>query len=173
MKYKILIFVLCLLVFFGLWNICPSKTLDAGTTPPIDKILINKSQRKLTLLSKGKEIKTYRVSLGRAPVGRKHFEGDKKTPEGTYRVTHHNPKSSYHLSLGISYPNREDVAFAAKYGKSAGSFIMIHGAPNRFPFFGKMHRLFDWTGGCIAVTNSEIEEIYNLVKDGTTIEILP
>ncbi len=141
--------------------------------PDIDKIVVQKSVRKLQLYSNGKIVKSYDVALGRNPVGHKQREGDSKTPEGTYYITHHNPRSAYHLSLGISYPNEKDKENAKKQGVSAGGNIMIHGLPNYAPFFGSLHRLRDWTQGCIAINNQEIEEIYAAVKDGTVIEILP
>ena len=141
--------------------------------PDIDKIVVQKSARKLQLYSNGKIVKSYDVALGRNPVGHKQREGDSKTPEGTYCITHHNPRSAYHLSLEISYPNEKDKENAKKLGVSAGGNIMIHGLPNYAPFLGSLHRLKDWTQGCIAVNNQEIEDIYAAVKDGTVIEILP
>ena len=155
---------------FALWNWYPHQKINL---PPIDKIIIEKSARQLHLLSEGKNIRTYPVALGRNPVGPKQREGDKKTPEGNYHISQHNPHSSYHLSLRISYPDAADRKNARKQGVNPGGDIMIHGLPNRSPFIGRAHRWSDWTSGCIAVTNGEIEEIYNAVKDGTPVEIRP
>lgn len=148
-------------------------TNKATNLPNIDRIVVHKSIRTLQLYANNKLIKTYKIALGRNPIGHKQQEGDSKTPEGLYYITHHNPRSSYHLSLGISYPNKQDKENAQKHNVSAGGDIMIHGLPNYAPFFGAFHSLKDWTQGCIAVTNSEIEEIYKAVSDGTPIEILP
>lgn len=100
-------------------------------------------------------------------------EGDGKTPEGIYRISGRNPNSRFYLSLRVSYPSAEDRREAAEKGFSPGGDIMIHGLPNKAPFLGSAHLLRDWTAGCIAVTNEEIEEIWSMVADGTTIEILP
>ena len=111
-------------------------------------------------------LESYDIGLGFTPEGHKQFEGDGKTPEGTYYISHRNPKSRYHLSLGVSYPNDADRAYAKAAGKSAGGDIMVHGGPPR-----KTNKR-DWTAGCIAVTDREIEEIYAMVKPGTPIYIL-
>lgn len=152
------------------WNWAPQPV---STLPKIDKIVVRKAARKLELYHNGKIVKTYTIALGRNPVGHKQQEGDSKTPEGKYFIAYHNPKSSYHLSLKISYPDEQDKLNAQKMGVSAGGNIMIHGLPNRAPFLGRFHNLTDWTQGCIAVNNYEIEEIYAAVKDKTPIEILP
>ena len=116
----------------------------------------------------GKElIKTYNIRLGFNPVGHKQEEGDGKTPEGRYFITHHNPNSAFHLSLGLSYPNKNDKQLALAKGLDVGSNIFIHGGAKNF----LTHLFLDWTDGCIAVYNHEIEEIYNLVPDGTVIYI--
>lgn len=138
-----------------------------------DKILIEKGKRKLTLFSNGKKIRTYKVSLGRNPKGRKIKKGDKKTPEGFYKIDSRQRLSRYHLALHISYPNRNDRAHAEKLKVDPGGNIMIHGIKNGHGWLGKLHRLSDWTQGCIAVTNDEIEEIWDLVPNGTTVEIRP
>lgn len=141
--------------------------------PLAEKIVVEKAERRMTLYREGKAWKAYKVSLGGEPVGPKREQGDHKTPEGRYTIDYRNPKSSYHLSLHISYPNRSDTAAAKARGVSPGGAIMIHGLPNGAPDFGSAHRLYDWTDGCIAVTNEEIEEIWDLVPNGTPIEILP
>ena len=137
-----------------------------------DKILIEKSKHRLTLLNKNKAIKTYVVSLGKEPIGKKTEEGDGRTPEGIYTIDRKKLKSSYHRALHISYPNAEDTAQAKARGVSPGGDIMIHGLPNGIGFIGKLQTKRDWTLGCIAVTNPEIEEIWRLVPDGTTVEIV-
>ena len=136
-----------------------------------DKIVINKSKRELELYSAGKLLKTYKVALGPSASGAKNCEGDGKTPEGTYRVVGRNPKSAFHKSLRVSYPNDQDRARAAKMRCSPGGDIMIHGLPNGYGWIGAGHRAKDWTAGCIAVTDAEIEEIWRAVPNGTVVEI--
>jgi murein L,D-transpeptidase YafK len=138
-----------------------------------DRVLVEKSARRLTLLRGETVLKTYRVSLGREPVGAKEFEGDQRTPEGIYTIDFHKPDSDYHLALHISYPEQRDIDRAAPHNRSAGSDIMIHGLRNGDGWLGGFHRQSDWTAGCIAVTDFEIEEIYRVVPDGTSIEIRP
>ena len=120
------------------------------------------------LLHNERVLRTYDIALGFMPVGHKQFEGDGKTPEGTYFINRHNPKSRFHLSVGISYPNPQDKAFAEAQGKSPGGDIMIHG---RSDYKGRNKG--DWTAGCIAVSNPEIEELWSAVALGTTVEIRP
>jgi murein L,D-transpeptidase YafK len=150
------------------WNISP---LPHDTVA--DRILVEKSARRLTLLRNGNALKTYRVALGRAPVGAKEYEGDQRTPEGIYTIEFHKPDSDYHLALHISYPEQRDIDRAAPLGLSAGSDIMIHGLPNGRGWIGRFHRRSDWTAGCIAVADFEIEEIYRTVPDGTPIDLRP
>lgn len=168
---KTIIYIILLIIFglvgFYFW---PEKSLD--TSKQIDKIQVIKHERKLVVISNGEELKTYKISLGKEPIGKKEFEGDKKTPEGIYYINDKNPNSGYHLNLGISYPNTEDRKHAEKINKRPGGLIKIHGLKNGFGFIGKFHRLFDWTLGCIALTNKEIEELYENVPIGTEIEIL-
>lgn len=118
-------------------------------------------------------MKTYKVALGKNPIGHKRREGDHRTPEGRYYIETRNPDSAYHLSLKISYPNDQDWNMAQRYGYSPGGLIMIHGLPNGKEWIAPHHRKKDWTEGCIAVTNEEIREIWSLVDDGTPIDILP
>ncbi len=138
-----------------------------------DKILVEKSKRKLYLLRRDTIIATYSISLGEHPKGHKTQEGDEKTPEGKYTIDYRNSKSSYHLSLHISYPNQVDKDQAAKRGVSPGGDIMIHGLPKKWAKLGKGHLLHNWTDGCIAVTNEEIDEIWKAVDNGIVIEIRP
>ncbi len=142
-------------------------------TEPADKVLVEKKERRLTLFSKGEVIKAYKIALGGDPVGAKERQGDNKTPEGTYIIDSRNNNSEYHLSLHISYPNEEDKRRAKELGVSPGGDIMIHGIKNGLSWVGASHAKFDWTKGCIAVTDEEMQEIYRLVPDGTIIEIRP
>ena len=171
MRAKILLAVFLIIgataIFFFVHH--DRKTLPGGT--PIDRILVEKSERKLSILRGGKVLKTYHVALGRNPIGAKEQEGDNKTPEGIYTIDYRNPKSDYHLALHISYPSAEDITRAAQRGVNAGFDIMIHGLPNGQDRIGAAHRQKDWTAGCIAVTDEEIDELYRVTPDGTTIEI--
>jgi murein L,D-transpeptidase YafK len=132
-----------------------------------------KSKRQLELHANGKLLRTYVVSLGRHPVGPKQREGDKRTPEGLYVIESHRPNSSFHKALKVSYPSAADRMEAEKRGEPPGSDIMVHGIRNYLGFIGRLQRLVDWTSGCMAVTNPEVEEIYRVVPDGTPIEIRP
>lgn len=138
-----------------------------------DRVVVHKAERELLLVTEGKILKRYRIALGGHPQGHKTQEGDRRTPEGVYRIAGRNPRSAYHLSLRISYPNEDDRIQAARRGVSPGGDIMIHGLPNGFGWIGRWHRWADWTAGCIAVTDSEIEEIWRSVPDGTPVEIKP
>jgi L,D-peptidoglycan transpeptidase YkuD (ErfK/YbiS/YcfS/YnhG family) len=142
-------------------------------TKPADKVLIEKKERRLTLLAKGEVIKTYKIALGGDPIGPKERQGDNKTPEGTYIIDSRNNNSEYHLSLHISYPNEKDKMRAKELGVSPGGNIMIHGIKNGFAWVSASHAEVDWTKGCIAVTDEEMEEIYRLVPNGTIVEIRP
>lgn len=134
----------------------------------VDFVVIDKSDRTLTLFSGNRAVKTYGgLQFGDDPFGHKRFEGDERTPEGTYTIDTRNPQSSYHLSLRINYPNANDRAFAAQYGRSPGGDIFIHGQPTGMQ--GRMRG--DWTDGCVALTNAEIEELWMVVPDGTPIHI--
>ncbi len=158
---------LCLgaLVFSGFSN--------SATAKHADKIVIEKSKRTLSLMSGSEILKTYKVALGGAPVGAKERQGDHKTPEGLYTVDRKNPNSTYHRALHLSYPDAADRERARKLGVSPGGDVEIHGLGAKFGFVGSAHRLHDWTDGCIAVTNEEIDEIWTLVEVGTPVEIKP
>jgi murein L,D-transpeptidase YafK len=143
----------------------PSK-FKSYNGPEVTAIVVNKTSRKMYLLHQEEILKDYKVDLGFAPDGAKQIEGDGKTPTGTYLIDRRNPNSAFHLSLGISYPNAQDVATAKALGKKPGGEIFIHGQPNR-----KKMRKSDWTAGCIAVKNNEIEEIYAMVRNGTVITL--
>jgi murein L,D-transpeptidase YafK len=135
--------------------------------PEVTRLQMFKGDRTLYLYNNSKVLKTYEFDLGFAPAGPKQFEGDGKTPEGTYTVDKRNPNSLFHLSVGISYPNEADIAYAAAQGRSPGGDIFIHGGPRA----GIDPIKPDWTAGCIAVSDREIEDIYAMVRDGTPIDI--
>ena len=138
-----------------------------------DHIRILKHDRTLELIRDGSIKQAYKVALGRTPIGPKQAQGDGKTPEGLYTVDAKNAHSQFHLALHVSYPNTADREHAHKLGVSAGGDIMIHGLPPKYAWVGAAHRATDWTEGCIAVTNSEIEEIWKHVPVGTPVEIRP
>ena len=152
---------------FGL-AACGHNKFRTYNGPSVTSIQVHKGARKMYLLHGSDVLEEYDISLGFQPLGHKQFEGDGKTPEGAYFISHHNPKSRYDLSVGVSYPNEKDVAFAQAQGKSPGGDIMIHGRSNY-----KGTNIGDWTAGCIAVTDSEMEEIYAMVRRNTPIFILP
>jgi murein L,D-transpeptidase YafK len=160
--FKIILLLLALVAMVS----CGSK-FRTYSGPPVTMIEVHKADRKMYLLSGLKVLETYSIHLGGNPVGHKQFEGDGKTPEGRYVISHRNARSSYHLSLGISYPNDADRAYAAARGKRPGGDIFIHGANNRGRSRG------DWTVGCIAVRDREVEQIYAMVNPGTPIVIYP
>ena len=139
----------------------------------VDSVAVFKSERKMKLYSDGRELKAYPVSLGKNPTGHKEKEGDKKTPEGNYILDRRLENSKYHLAIHISYPNEQDKINAEQLGVSPGGDVMIHGLPNKLEFLEDYYANTDWTDGCIAVSNDEIEEIWKLVEDGTPISIYP
>ena len=134
--------------------------------PEVTRVVVFKESRRLYLLHEKSVLKSYRIDLGFAPTGDKKVEGDGRTPEGHYTIDRRNPDSEFHLSIGIDYPNVRDIAEAQKLGKEPGGDIFIHGRGNLYTLLRP-----DWTWGCIAVTNEEIEEIYAMVQDGTPISI--
>ena len=139
--------------------------------PEIDYIRVEKAAREMVLYAGGRAVHAiHGIQLGDAPIGHKRFQGDERTPEGRYTIDYGNPNSSYHLSLHISYPNARDAAYARAQGRSPGGLIFIHGQPNLLPV-GRLPG--DWTDGCIAVSNEEIEALWQAVPDGTLIDILP
>jgi hypothetical protein len=151
-------------------NITPNPNIVPFTA---DSIVVEKSRRTMTLYSQGAPVRIYFIALGQNPQGRKMSIGDNRTPEGLYYIAGHNPASKYHLSLKVSYPNDQDAAEARSRGVSPGGDIMIHGLPRGFENVGAEHRQRDWTNGCIAVTNAEIEEIWSAIPDGAVIFIKP
>lgn len=148
-----------------------TSTLPSGTVA--SRVFIDKSERTLTLFRGERELKTYKVALGRNPVGHKQQQGDGRTPEGRYKIDFHKRDSAFHRALHITYPNATDIRSARERGVSPGGDIMIHGLPNGMGAIGSAHLLRDWTEGCVAVTNEEIEEIWRVVPDGTIVEITP
>jgi murein L,D-transpeptidase YafK len=163
--------------FVALLGLCAFGSFgpDKPLRPPenADSILILKKAHTLELMSGGKVIRTYTVALGRGGLAPKQREGDGLTPEGHYTIDAKNANSAYHRALHISYPNPDDRKRAAALGQHPGGAVMIHGLPNGKGWVGASHRLYDWTLGCIAVTNQEIDEIWNLVPVGTPVEIRP
>jgi murein L,D-transpeptidase YafK len=143
--------------------------MPANPGRTVDYLLVDKSRRLLVAYASGQPVKIYRgLQFGGAPQGHKQFEGDQRTPEGLYSIDTRNPQSRFHLSLRISYPNAADRAVAARYGRSAGGDIFLHGQPNGLPE-GRIPG--DWTDGCIALSNAEVAELWRIVPDGTPIEI--
>ena len=143
--------------------------------PEVDHILIDKSERTMTLYGVDGSVSVIdHLQLGDAPVGAKRFEGDERTPEGRYTIDYGNPGSAYHLSLHIDYPHAPDTAFARRQGRSPGGLIFIHGQPNDWAADALGGRVpGDWTDGCIALSNEQIEALWIAVPDGTPIEIRP
>ena len=139
----------------------------------VDSILVEKSAHRLSLFQRGRATRTYLIALGQQPVGDKVRRGDMRTPEGRFTIEARNPQSKFHRALRISYPDAAHRARARKLGVSPGGDIMIHGLPPRQAWVGAAHRDFDWTEGCIAVTNEEIEEMWDAIPVGTPIHILP
>lgn len=139
----------------------------------VDRIVVEKSKRSMHLCGGPEIVKTYKIALGRNPIGHKQKQGDCRTPEGQYKISGKNPKSRYYKSLHISYPNHQDRSCAKKNCVNPGGDIMIHGLAKGFAWVGKTHHLRDWTQGCIAVTNEEMDEIFKSTQVGATIEIRP
>jgi murein L,D-transpeptidase YafK len=149
----------------------PAPSVLAPLSEQIDHILIEKSARQLTIFRQGEAVRSYQIALGFAPAGDKVQQGDGKTPEGIFTINRRNPQSSYHLSLGIDYPQADDRNRAKTAGIDPGGDIFIHGQPNGL---GKLATIsYDWTAGCIALSDMEIEELWRVVGNGTTVEIRP
>lgn len=138
-----------------------------------DSLVVDKSARTLTLYNRGTPVRIYFVALGKSPTGDKIQQGDNRTPEGVFRIANRNPQSKFHLALRISYPEIQHIERARALGVEAGGDIMIHGLAPEFAAAGNSHRMQDWTNGCIALTNEEIEELWSAVADGTPIQIKP
>jgi murein L,D-transpeptidase YafK len=152
---------------YALWPVGPAPSVTA------DRVIVLKNEHKMLLMRGGTILRTYEISIGRSPIGAKVRAGDHKTPEGNYLLDWRNPKSKFHLSIHVSYPNSSDSANAHREGLQPGGDIMIHGLQNGLGWIGRFHRLIDWTDGCVAVTNAEMDQIWRVVTDGTPIEIRP
>jgi len=161
--------VLTLMVVVGLASCAPSK-FRTYNGPEVTRVEVHKAKRKMYLVHHDKVLRQFDIGLGFNPVGHKQVEGDSRTPEGVYYIDRRNPNSNFHLSLGISYPNADDRARARAIGKSPGGDIFIHGRAGKHTL---RNRGRDWTDGCIAVTDREMEDIYAMVRDGTPIRINP
>lgn len=161
--------IMVLLLAVGL-TACGSSKFKTYRGPAVTKIEVHKSARMMYLLHHDKILKKYQIGLGANPVGHKQFEGDSRTPEGVYYIDRKNPNSRFHLSVGMSYPNEQDRSFAHAQGKSPGGDIFIHGQAGQQDNRGRGR---DWTDGCIAVTDKEMEEIYSMIKIGTPIVVFP
>lgn len=159
---KIALLLGVLLVLAG----CGSSKFETYNGPEVTRIIVFKGERRMHLMHGDRALKSYDVGLGFAPLGHKTREGDGRTPEGEYVIDRRNPNSEFHLSLGISYPNAADRAYAAEQGVSPGGDIFIHGRPKKYSKAPQ-----DWTLGCIAVTNREMQKIYAMVENGTPISI--
>lgn len=153
----------------------PALALADGSSefPVADEVIVEKGARKLHLLRNGQAFRTFDIALGIAPEGHKEYEGDAKTPEGRYLLDIRNPNSDFFLSMHISYPSPEDRARARQKGLDPGGQIMIHGQPNEPTYSAAYYRSSDWTNGCIAVSNSDMIDIWLMTPDGTPIEIRP
>jgi murein L,D-transpeptidase YafK len=147
--------------------------LSPVTDASVDRVVVEKSKRTMTLLKQDREVRTYKIALGRDPVGPKVRLGDNRTPEGIYYVDYKVRNSAYHRALHLSYPNPDDVERARALGVPPGGSIMIHGMKNDHLWMGDVQYLFNWTNGCIALTNREIEEVWALVSPWTPVEIRP
>jgi murein L,D-transpeptidase YafK len=147
--------------------------LSPVTDASVDRVVVEKSKRTMTLLKQDREVRTYKIALGRDPVGPKVRQGDNRTPEGIYYIDYKVRNSAYHRALHLSYPNPDDVERARALGVPPGGSIMIHGMKNDHLWMGDVQYLFNWTNGCIALTNREIEEVWALVSPWTPVEIRP
>ena len=147
--------------------------VQASDFPIADKVLVEKQSRKLHLLKEGDVFRTFDIALGVAPIGDKQKEGDQKTPEGEYTLDARNPDSDFFLSIHISYPDATDRADARVNGDDPGNAIMIHGQPNVPTYSAAYYRKEDWTNGCIAVSNSDMIDIWLMTPNDVKIEILP
>ncbi len=159
--------ILIVMAAVALTASCSQSKFQTYSGPEVTQIVVMKERRRMYLMNGNDVLTAYDIQMGFAPVGHKAEEGDGRTPEGAYRIDRRNPNSAYHLSLGISYPNAADVARARAAGVSPGGDIFIHGTPV------EMRRKADWTAGCIAVSDEDMEQIYAMVQTGTPIYIFP
>lgn len=166
-----LIILVVVTACFAAWAHWPHSPLPDEVVA--DRVVVRKSARELDLYDGGELLRTYSISLGVDPIGPKTRKGDGRTPEGRYRIDYRKEDSAFHRALHISYPRPDQVAAARLRGEPPGGLIMIHGLPNGQGWLGRLHRTSDWTYGCIAVTNDEIEELWRVVPNGTPVEIQP
>ncbi|MTH34441.1 L,D-transpeptidase family protein [Paracoccus limosus] len=149
----------------------PNSTAKTYNGPPVTQIVVKKGERRMYMVAGKDVVRSYHINLGSQPVGAKQFEGDGRTPEGMYFIDRKNPRSRYHLSVGVSYPSAKDIAHAAQMGLRPGGDIMIHGLGPEGQMLAKQRA--DWTAGCIAVNDNEIEEIFAMVNPGVPVFIYP
>jgi len=173
-----MILVISTLALLGLLNITGCSThppREKKITGSIDKVVVRKAARQLELHSRGQVARKYHIALGGSPTGHKYREGDQRTPEGNYDFNWRKPNSQFYKAMHISYPNARDKENSRKQGYSPGGMIMLHGMPTyiQSETMRKQYASRDWTHGCIAVQNHEMDEIWTLVPDGTTIQIMP
>lgn len=170
-KRYITLFILLTISAALAWNYWPVQVIPEGVQ--IDRLEVHKSARVLYAYSNEQLVASYPIALGKQPVGAKQYEGDMRTPEGSYVIYGKNAGSGFYKNLGISYPNQTDLQQARKSGQPPGGAIKIHGLRNGWGFVGRFHRWVDWTNGCIALTNAEVEQLYKHVRVGAKIQILP
>jgi len=163
----------CLLTSLGLLARADGSFILQQSLPTADHVVVRKAERRLLLMHGDGLLRSYKIALGLNPIGHKEREGDFRTPEGKYRLTRRNSRSDYFLSIQVSYPNEDDIRRARRNGWYAGGSIMIHGLPNQLKHSPDWYEKRDWTDGCIAVSNSDIVEIWMLTADDAPIEILP
>lgn len=156
-----------------LWLALVLVAFPSQAAPLVDQLLIHKAERRLEVISDGQVIKQYRISLGRQPVGHKQQQGDQRTPEGIYRIDWRHQSPQFNLSLHLDYPSLKDRAAAYKRGVDPGDMIMIHGTPTNAAYPEWFFKGLDWTDGCIALSNTDMRALWELVPDGTLVEIRP
>lgn len=161
----------CFLLLAAMVSLSPHHAY--AVLPTVERVIVYKNQKIMQLLSGNEVVRSYHVALGRNPLGRKQRVGDCRTPEGTYIIDHHKKDSRFYKSLHISYPNKQDLAVARTLGQPPGRDIMIHGLPKGFEDLADFHYRRNWTKGCIAVNNAEMDELWRMVADGTPIIIKP
>jgi murein L,D-transpeptidase YafK len=155
----------------GAWRYWPRSVLPQDAKA--DLVVVHKAARRLELYREGVLLKSYAVSLGPHPIGPKQQQGDGKTPEGEYRLNYRKADSSFHRALHISYPGPADIAFARSHGVDPGGLVMVHGMKNGLGWLGRLHLAVDWTDGCVAVTDDEMDELWRAVPEGTKILLKP
>ena len=166
-----LVTLVLMVVSLAAWSAWPRPALSPDAKA--DLVVVQKSARRLELYRRGVLLKSYAVSLGRHPTGPMQQQGDGRTPEGEYRLDYRKADSSFHRALHISYPGPADIAVARALRVDPGGLVMVHGMKNGLGWIGRVHRAVDWTDGCVAVTNREMDELWRAVPDGTKIVLKP